>query len=229
MESTKYIGRDVHKDASAVAVMNVAGKVVMESVLETKAATLLQFIRGLRGSLWVTLEEGTWAAWLYDLLKPYVTHITVCNPRKNALLRSGNKGDRMAAQKLAELLCHGCLSAVYHEKKGPAHAEGAVAQLPDDHQGSDAGDESAQGPVPELGHWLQRYASLRTSASGRMVEQDKGSRGAQSSGVHLPPARRAAGATPGGAAGSVGRESQTSGDETAAADSGHWADPGGPS
>ncbi len=118
MESTEYIGMDVHKDAIAVAVMNSAGKVVMESVLETKAATILQFIRGLRGNLLVTFEEGTWAAWLYDLLKPYVTKVTVCNPRKNALLRSGNKGDRIDAQKLAELLRHGSLSAVYHGERG---------------------------------------------------------------------------------------------------------------
>jgi transposase len=118
MDSTKYIGMDVHKDAMAVAVMNSAGKVVMESILETKAATILQFVRGLRGNLLVTLEEGTWAAWLYDLLKPYVTQVRVCNPRKNALLKSGNKGDRIDAQKLAELLRHGSLSSVYHGEKG---------------------------------------------------------------------------------------------------------------
>jgi transposase len=98
--------------------MNAAGKVVMESILETKAATILQFVRGLRGNLQVTLEEGTWAAWLYDLLKPHVSKVTVCNPRKNALLKSGNKGDRIDARKLAELLRHGSLSAVYHGEKG---------------------------------------------------------------------------------------------------------------
>ena len=109
---------DVHKDTVSVAVMNAAGKVVMESILETKAATLLLFIRGLRGTLLVTLEEGTWAAWLYELLKPHVTQVTVCNPRKNALLRWGNKGDRIDAQKLAELLRQGSLSSVYHGEKG---------------------------------------------------------------------------------------------------------------
>jgi hypothetical protein len=45
--------------------------------VETKAATILQFVHGLRGSLWVTFEEGTWAAWLYDLLKPHVSKIVV--------------------------------------------------------------------------------------------------------------------------------------------------------
>ena len=125
MESSNYIGMDVHKDAITVAVMNAAGKVVMESILETKAATILQFIRGLRGNLLVTLEEGTWAAWLYDLLKPQVTQVTVCNPRKNALLRWGNKGDRIDAQKLAELLRHGSLSSVYQGEIGLRNAEGA--------------------------------------------------------------------------------------------------------
>jgi len=37
----------------------------MGAILETKADTILQFMHGLRGSLSVTFEEGTWAAWLY--------------------------------------------------------------------------------------------------------------------------------------------------------------------
>jgi len=49
----------------------------MESILETKASTLLEFFAGLRGSLFVTFEEGTSAAWLYDLLKPHVTDVLV--------------------------------------------------------------------------------------------------------------------------------------------------------
>jgi hypothetical protein len=60
MDSTKYIGTDVHKDRISIAVMNSTGKLVMESILETKAVTILQFIQGLRGNLEVTFEEGTW-------------------------------------------------------------------------------------------------------------------------------------------------------------------------
>lgn len=84
MDSTKYIGMDVHKETISIAVLNSAGKLVIESILETKAMTILQFVQGLRGTLQVTFEEGTWAAWLYDLLKPYVTKVVVCNPRRNA-------------------------------------------------------------------------------------------------------------------------------------------------
>ena len=64
----KYIGMDVHKEAIVIAVLNGSGKLVMETILETKASSILQFVHGLRGELHVTWEEGTWAAWLYDLL-----------------------------------------------------------------------------------------------------------------------------------------------------------------
>src|SRR5437870_2396714 len=84
MDHSKYIGMDVHKETISIAVMDSAGKLVMESIIETKAATILQFMQGLRGSLYVTFEEGTWAAWLYDLLKPHVTKVVACNPRRNA-------------------------------------------------------------------------------------------------------------------------------------------------
>jgi len=67
MDSKKYIGMDVHKESISIAVRNGAGKFVMECVIETKASVILQFIDGLCGDLHVTLEEGTWAAWLYDL------------------------------------------------------------------------------------------------------------------------------------------------------------------
>ena len=114
MNSEKYIGLDVHQATISVAVLDCAGKVVMECILETKAATILEFFAGLRGTLSVTLEEGTWATWLYDLLKPHVDELVVCNPRKNALLKDGNKSDRIDARKLAELLRGNQLKPVYH-------------------------------------------------------------------------------------------------------------------
>src|SRR5260370_31338993 len=118
VNSEKYIGLDVHQATISVAVMDPRGKVVMESILETKASTILEFFAGLRGTLWVTFEEGTWAAWLYDLLKPHVAKLVVCNPRKNALLKHGNKSDRIDARKLADLLRLNDLKPVYHGETG---------------------------------------------------------------------------------------------------------------
>jgi transposase len=114
----KYIGMDVDKEAIVIAVLNDSGKQVMESIVETQASSILQFIHGLRGELQVTWEEGAWATWLYDLLKPHVHEVLVCNPRRNALLKEGSKNDKVDARKLADLLRTGMLRPVYHGEKG---------------------------------------------------------------------------------------------------------------
>jgi transposase len=114
MNSVKYVGLDVHQSTISVAVLDAEGKLVMQSVLATHATAILDFVHGLRGSLYVTFEEGTHSAWLYDLLVRRVGKLVVCNPRKNALLKAGNKSDTIDARKLAELLRAGLLSPVYH-------------------------------------------------------------------------------------------------------------------
>jgi len=83
-----------------------------------QASTIVDFIQGLHGTLSLTFEEGTSAAWLHDLLKPHVSRLVVCDPRKAALLKKGNKNDRIDARKLAELLRTNQLTAVYHEEHG---------------------------------------------------------------------------------------------------------------
>jgi len=118
MNQEKYIGMDVHAATISAAVMNAQGKLLMECVLETKAATILEFMQGLRGTLAVTFEEGTMAAWLHDLLKPQVSRLVVCDPRQAALLKDGNKSDRIDARKLAELLRSNQLKPVYHGEHG---------------------------------------------------------------------------------------------------------------
>ena len=54
MSSEKYIGLDVHQATISVAVVDSQGKVVMESILETKASTILEFLAGV-------MEEGQWS------------------------------------------------------------------------------------------------------------------------------------------------------------------------
>ncbi len=135
MDSIKYIGLDVHQSTISVAVLDADGKLAMQSVIATHAATLLDFLHGLRGTLHVTFEEGTHSAWLYDLLVRRVTHLVVCNPRKNALLKAGNKSDTVDARKLAELLRAGLLSPVYHGQNSTAavkHLGRSYAALTED-------------------------------------------------------------------------------------------------
>src|SRR5258707_6152667 len=118
MSQEKYIGMDVHQATISVAVTDSRGKLIMESILETKTAMILEFLHGLHGSLSGTFEVGTSAASLHDLLTPHVTHLVVCDPRKNALLKDGSKSDRIDARKLADLLHSNKLHAVYHGEHG---------------------------------------------------------------------------------------------------------------
>jgi transposase len=118
MNDAKYIGMDVHTATISAAVRDSSGNLVMEATLETKAETILEFVHGLRGSLHVSFEEGTCAAWLHDLLKPHVSEVLVCDSRKNALLRVGNKNDREDARKLSELLFLNELHPVDHGETG---------------------------------------------------------------------------------------------------------------
>jgi transposase len=66
----------------------------------------------------VTFEDGTHAAWLYDVFKQTTATVIVCDPRKNRLLQDGNKSDKVDARKLAQLLRAGMLSAVYNGEHG---------------------------------------------------------------------------------------------------------------
>ena len=125
MDSTKYIGMDVHK----------------ESDLDRGPEFCRQGGDGMRhrnqgqhhsavyprasGRPARHFEEGTWAAWLYDLLKPHVTELVVCNPRKNALLKEGSKSDRIDATQTGRTVAHE-RSVRCTTEKWPAHVEGIV-------------------------------------------------------------------------------------------------------
>jgi len=115
---TYYVGMDVHRASIVIVVMNGAGKIVMQSVIETGAERVRGYLKQLRGKVYVTFEEGTQANWLHEVVRPLVTEVVVCDPRHNKLMQSGNKSDRVDAQKLAEVLRLGSLKAVYHGDNG---------------------------------------------------------------------------------------------------------------
>jgi transposase len=109
---------DVHRASIVIVVLNGAGKIVMQMVVETGAERVRGFFKQLGGKVYVTFEEGTQAHWLHEVVRPLVTEVVVCDPRHNKLLQSGNKNDRVDAQKLAELLRNRSLKAVYHGDNG---------------------------------------------------------------------------------------------------------------
>jgi transposase len=110
--STKYVAFDVHQATTVASVREESGRVIAQHIMPTEAAALVAFVRGMRGAIHVTFEEGTQAQWLHDLLVPVVDRVLVCDRRGRS--SPGNKGDQHDADELSELLRRGALRAVYH-------------------------------------------------------------------------------------------------------------------
>src|SRR5262249_33496304 len=113
MNNVKYVGMDVHKAITVIAVLNALGQFESRAQVKTKAENICDFFRGMSGKVEVAFEEGTHSAWLYKLLKPLVASVTVCDPRHNKLIGDGNKSDDEDAETLALLLRLGAVKAVY--------------------------------------------------------------------------------------------------------------------
>jgi transposase len=114
MKWDKYIGMDVHQATTVIVVLDADGKLVLDTIVATEAATIIRFLESLSGPLHVAFEEGTQADWLHEVVRRYVNRVVVCDPRRNKLLEEGSKGDKPDAYKLAELLRAGLLRSVYH-------------------------------------------------------------------------------------------------------------------
>jgi len=149
MNSDKYVGLDVDQAMVVAHVTNDKGEFVMESFLETKGDGIRQFFRSLEGRVHVAFEEGSLAAWLYEIIRPLVSQTVVCDPRANKLIHSGNKGDRVDAKHLAKLLRMGELHPVHH------------------------GEESVRG-LKELVHGYDRLVRDNTRAMNRLKGLFKG-------------------------------------------------------
>src|SRR5947208_11270002 len=110
--STKHVALDVHQATTLASVREDSGRVIARSILPTEEPAIVEFFRGMRGTIHVAFEEGAPAQWLHDLLTPLVARVVVCDRRGEA--RQGNKGDRVDVDELSERLRRGRLRAVYH-------------------------------------------------------------------------------------------------------------------
>jgi transposase len=112
MIETKYVAFDVHKATISVAVLNLDGKLVTQAVIHTEASAIRDFLRGLGSTVHLTFEEGSLSQWLYDLARPLVSELMVCNAKDASSV--GNKSDKVDALRLAHYLRAGLLKSVYH-------------------------------------------------------------------------------------------------------------------
>jgi transposase len=114
MTDIKYVAFDLHQATISAAVLDLSGKLIAEALFQTDASVICDFLRGISGTVHLTFEEGTQAQWLFDLARPLVSELIVCNPRQNYSMKRGDKSDRKDALQLATLLRAGLLKGVYH-------------------------------------------------------------------------------------------------------------------
>lgn len=72
------------------------------------------YLKNLKGTKILAIEETTTSQWLYTELKEYVDRIIICDPHRNRLLSEGAKTDKIDATKLVQLLKAGLMKEVYH-------------------------------------------------------------------------------------------------------------------
>jgi hypothetical protein len=115
-QAIQYVALDVHQATLVVSVRDAQGAVTMRATVATEAKGIVGLIRGLGGRVHVAFEEGTQAQWLHDVLEPHAERVVVCNIRGRG--ETGNKSDRIDADRLSELLRLGSLKSVYHGASG---------------------------------------------------------------------------------------------------------------
>jgi len=103
MDYRYYIGLDAHSNSCTFVVMNSRGKILKRAQVKTNEKDVLEFVREVRGSKALVLEETTVSQWLFVLLKDEVDKLIVCNPVMNKK-RNHAKTDFLDAVELADLL-----------------------------------------------------------------------------------------------------------------------------
>jgi transposase len=113
MNQLKYVGMDVHKATTVIVILNALGHFQKQVIIKTKAEAIREFIKSECGTLRVIFEEGTQSAWLYELIKPLVAEVAVCDVRQHKTRRRGKHADAIDAEQLANLLRLGAVKSIY--------------------------------------------------------------------------------------------------------------------
>ncbi len=111
----------LRKDAEKPRVMDVP----------TSVSELKVFLRSLKGSKILTLEESSTSQWLYTELRESVDQLIICDPYRNRLLQDGPKNDKIDAEKLVVLLRSGLLKEVFHSGSEYFHLRKLVSSYND--------------------------------------------------------------------------------------------------
>lgn len=110
----EYYGLDVHKMSTTYACVSQDGKVLRRGRVPTRADAIQGIIAPSGCDAWVALEAtGNWS-YVYDLLEPLASGVTLAHPRRvKAIAWARVKTDAVDAATLAHLLRTGLLPGCY--------------------------------------------------------------------------------------------------------------------
>ena len=109
-----YIAIDWSIKNMAIARMTKKSNKITAIDVPSDIEDLQAYLKNLRGTKILTIEETTTSQWLYTELKEYVDRIFICDPTRNKLLNEGPKTDKIDATKLVRLLKAGLMKEIYH-------------------------------------------------------------------------------------------------------------------
>lgn len=109
-----YIAIDWASENMAIARMTKKSNDIKAIDVPADIADLKLYLKKLKGSKILVLEETTTSQWLYTELKGHVDRLIVCDPYRNKLLNDGPKNDKIDAVKLVRLLKADLIKEVYH-------------------------------------------------------------------------------------------------------------------
>jgi len=110
----QYIAIDWSIENMAIARMTKKSNKITAIDVPSDIVDLQAYLKNLKGTKILAIEETTTSQWLYAELKDYVDTIFICDPNRNKLLNEGPKTDKIDAAKLVQLLKAGLMKEVYH-------------------------------------------------------------------------------------------------------------------
>lgn len=114
MMKTYFIGADVHKQSTSIAVRQNNRIIAMET-FPTRIENFAAYLAKFKGHKELAIEESSLASWLYLHLHDKVDRLIFCDPRRNRLIcDDGDKDDPVDAAKLTELLANRSLREIHH-------------------------------------------------------------------------------------------------------------------
>lgn len=115
MELRSYCAMDLHHKHTVFEAQTPRGGVSLHRDLPTERQHLIETVKAVRGPKGVVIEEGPMADWAMRVIRPFVTEVVICDPRRNRLItQDGDKTDHLDPGKLIKLYRLGALRRVHH-------------------------------------------------------------------------------------------------------------------